>query len=199
MESYAQEFGRAGRDGKESNSCIFFRFEDRTRHMQMICSLPESEHRDLKRRRLNEVVKFCIVPKCRKLQLVEYFSEECEQHPCGSMCDVCLNTQTLEPQNANIQALELLSGLNNMRVVQKKITCNLLMAVYRGSKRKEVVSKSLHEIPKFGRGKAVFSDSALKQFVHTLIAEDVVVEELRGPNETGSHPYLVCGSKAELL
>jgi bloom syndrome protein len=198
MESYAQEFGRAGRDGKESTSCIFFRFEDRTRHMQMICSLLESEHRDLKRRRLNEVVKFCIVPKCRKLQLVEYFSEECD-HPCGSMCDICLTAQTLEPQNANIQALELLSCLNNMRIVQNKITCNLLMAVYRGSRRKEVVSKSLYEIPEFGCGKAVFSDSALKQFVHTLIAEDVVVEELRGPNEAGSHPYLVCGSKAEFL
>ena len=32
-----------------------------------------------------------------------------------------------------------------------------------------------------------------------LIAEDIIVEELRGPNEAGSHPYLVCGNKAELL
>ena len=58
---YAQEFGRAGRDGEESTSCIFFRFEDRTRHMHMIYSLPESEHRDLKRRKLNEVIKYCII------------------------------------------------------------------------------------------------------------------------------------------
>ena len=198
LEGYAQEFGRAGRDGKESTSCIFFRFEDRTQHMQMICSLPEDEHRDLKRRSLNEVVKFCIVPRCRKLQLIEYFSEEC-QDICGSMCDVCMNPPNLESQNANIQALEVLSCLNNMRIVQHKITSNLLIAVYRGSKRKEVVSKSLHEIPEFGYGKAVFSDSALKEFAHMLIAENVIVEELRGPNEAGSHPYLVCGNKAELL
>ena len=48
-----------------------------------------------------------------------------------------------------------------MRIVQHKITSNLLIAVYRSSKRKEVVSKSLHEIPEFGYGKAVFSESAL--------------------------------------
>ena len=195
LEGYAQKFGRAG---KESTSCIFFRFEDRTQHMQMICLLPEDEHRDLKRRSLNEVVKYCIAPRCRKLQLIEYFSEEFEDI-CGSMCDVCMNPPNLESQNANIQALKVLNCLNNMRIVQHKITSNLLIPVYHSSKRKEVVSKSLHEIPEFGYGKAVFSDFALKEFVHMLIAENVIVEELRGQNEAGSHPYLVCGNKAELL
>ena len=32
-----------------------------------------------------------------------------------------------------------------------------------------------------------------------LIAEDVILEELRGPNEIGSHPYLLCGSKAGMI
>ena len=110
-----------------------------------------------------------------------------------------MNPTNLESQNANIQALEVLSCLNNMRIVQQKITFNLLIAVYRGSNRKEIVGKSVHEIPQFGYGKAVFSDSALKESVHMLIAEDVIVEELRTPNEAGSHPYLACGNKAELL
>ena len=95
LEGYAHEFGCAGADGKESTACIFFRFEDCTRHMQMICLLPEDEHRDLKRQSLNEVVTFCIVPRCRKLQLIEHFSEECEDI-CGSMCDVCMNPPNLE-------------------------------------------------------------------------------------------------------
>ena len=142
LECYAQEFGRAGRDGEESTSCIFFRFEDRTRHMHMISSLPESEHQDLKRKKLNEVVKYCIIPKCRKLQLVHYFSEDYKDL-CCNMCDVCLGTCNMEPQNASTDALGVLSCLNNVRIVQNKVTLNLLMLVYRGSKRKEVVSKSL--------------------------------------------------------
>ena len=198
LKCYAQEFGRAGRDGEESTSCIFFRFEDRTRHMHMISSLPESEHRDLKRKKLNEVVKYCIIPKCRKLQLVHYFSEDYKD-PCCNMCDVCLGTCNMEAQNASTEALGVLSCLNNVRIVQNKVTLNLLMLVYRGSKRKEVVSKSLHEVPEFGHGKSAFSESELKQFIYMLIAEDVILEELRGPNEIGSHPYLLCGSKAGMI
>jgi hypothetical protein len=56
----------------------------------------------------------------------------------------------------------------------------------------------LHEVPEFGHGKSAFSQSELKQFIYMLIAEDVILEELyfyRGPNEIGSHPYLLCGSR----
>ena len=110
MESYAQEFGRAGRDGDQSVACIFFRPEDRTGHMQMLSAVAESEHRGVKKQKLNEMVKFCVVPECRKVQLMRYFSEESER-PCGNMCDICLNTQTFEAHNGNTQALELLSCL----------------------------------------------------------------------------------------
>jgi len=48
LECYAQEFGRAERDGKSSQCFVFFRFEDRTKHLQMISSLPEGDHRSLK-------------------------------------------------------------------------------------------------------------------------------------------------------
>jgi hypothetical protein len=58
----------------------------------------------------------------------------------------------MEPQNASTEALGVLSCLNNICIVQNKVTLNLLMLVYRGSKRKEVVSKSLHELPEFGHG-----------------------------------------------
>ena len=67
LECYAQEFGRAGRDGESSQCFSFFRFEERTRHLQMISSLPEGEHRSLKLTELNDVVKMCLKSECRKL------------------------------------------------------------------------------------------------------------------------------------
>lgn len=198
LECYAQEFGRGGRDGEESTSIVFFRFEDRTRHLKMISELPDGDHRTMKLKNLNEVVKFCILPKCRKLQLGQYFGEMCEI-PCVSSCDLCLGETSVEPQVGNTRALEVLNCLNNMCKLQGKVTSNLLMLVYRGSKRKEVVAKSFHLVPEYGKGKNIFSDHELKLFIQMLIVQNVIVEELRSENESGTLPYLQCGEKTELI
>ena len=50
------------RDGELSQCFVFFRFEDRTKHLQMISSLPDAEHRKLKLTELHDVVKLCIQP-----------------------------------------------------------------------------------------------------------------------------------------
>jgi hypothetical protein len=73
------------------------------------------------------------------------------------------------------------------------------MLVYRGSKRKEILAKSFDTIPEFGNGKTVFTELSLKHFLHTLISENLLIEQLRGHNETGTTPYLVCGNKVELI
>ena len=70
MEGYKQEFVCAGRDGQESTSSLLFRFEDHTKQLKMISSLPDSEHSSYKVKNLKEMVKFCIVPKCRRVQLI---------------------------------------------------------------------------------------------------------------------------------
>ena len=63
MDCYAQEFGRAGRDGNESTNSLLFRLEDRTKQLQMIASTPDSEHKAFKIQNLrNEMSMFCIKP-----------------------------------------------------------------------------------------------------------------------------------------
>lgn len=120
LECYAQEFGRAGRDGEQATSCILFRFEDRTKHLHMISSLPEGDHRTLKLNSLNEMVKFCIKPECRRHQLLKYFGE-CLQVNCDKMCDFCMANTIVEKTEANVEALEILSCLNNMKHLCNKL------------------------------------------------------------------------------
>jgi len=95
-----------------------------------------------------------------------------------------------------MQAVEVLNCLQSMIHLHPKITFNLLVLVYRGSKRKEVLAKSFHNIPQYGKGKNIFSDSSLQHFIQMLISENVIAEKLRGTNESGSTPYLIPGSKA---
>jgi len=187
LECYAQEFGRAGRDEELPQCFIFFRFEDRTKHLHMISSLPEGDHRSLKLAELNDVVKMCLKPECRKLQLKKYFGEV-SNDVCRS-CDFCLDGACIEKTEANLQAVKVLNCLQSMIHVHPKMTFNLLVLVYRGSKQKEVLAKSFQNIPQYGKGKNIFSDSSLQHFIQMLISENVIAEKLRGTNEWGPHHF----------
>ena len=118
LQCYSQEFGRAGRDSGEATCCMLFRFQDRTKHLQMINSLPESKHREKKLNKLNEMVKIFIYPECRKVQLSRYFDEDTLDE-CGRKCDFCLRNVTVARGNGNKEALEVLRCLQNMQTLQK--------------------------------------------------------------------------------
>lgn len=160
----------------------------------MISSLPEGDHRSLKLTELNDVVKMCLKPECRKLQLKKYFGEA-NNDVCRS-CDYCVDGACIEKTEANTQAVEVLNCLQSMICAHPKVTFNLLVLVYRGSKRKEVLAKSFQNIPQYGKGKNIFSDSSLQHFIQMLISENVITEKLRGTNESGSTPFLIPGEKA---
>ena len=88
LESYVQESGRAWRDGLEAHSYIFFRFEDRTKHLRNISSLPDSDRKVVSLNSLNDMVKYCITPVCRRQQIASYSHDECAVI-CDKSCDIC--------------------------------------------------------------------------------------------------------------
>ena len=59
LESYIQESGRAGKGGSDAHSYIFFRFEDRTKHLRNVSSFPDSDHKLVSLNGLNDMVKYC--------------------------------------------------------------------------------------------------------------------------------------------
>ena len=77
LESYAQESGRAGRDGTEAHSYIFYRSKGRTKHLRNISSLPDCNHKLNSLNGLNNMVKYCITLLYRRQQTVSFFQEEC--------------------------------------------------------------------------------------------------------------------------
>ena len=179
------------------NVLCFFRFEDRTKHLQMLSSLPDGEHKCLKEAELNEMIKLCIKPECRKLQLKKYFGDT--DNNVRKTCDFCLDGACIEKTEAHLEVVEVLHCLQSMNHLHSKVTFNLLVLVYSGYKRRQVLSKSFHNIPQYGKGKTKFSDSSFQHFVQLLISENIIAEKLRGSNENGSTPYLIPGNRAEAL
>ena len=86
VDSYYQEVGRAGRDGKRAAACIFYRPEDQAIRRFFAGGGPE-EREKYERSRLEMMRSYAETSGCRRDFVLSYFGEDHEA-PCGN-CDNC--------------------------------------------------------------------------------------------------------------
>ena len=103
MEAYAQEIGRAGRDGQPSEAMMLYGFDDIKMRRSFIDNEGgDEDHLAREHKRLDALLAYCEAPTCRRQALLAYFGEDKE--PCGN-CDICLNPPQLK--DGNVEALLL--------------------------------------------------------------------------------------------
>lgn len=161
IESFYQEIGRAGRDGANAATLLFYSYSD-VAIMRQILSEQESDVLDVKLEKLGRMQQYAESPICRRKMLLNYFGEEYSGEGCGH-CDVCRNPP--EYIDGTTLAQMALSAVYRLR---ERVPMTMLIDVLRGSGKKEVTSKGYHQVKTFGVGRQT-SSLAWKEYIGQLI------------------------------
>lgn len=190
IEGYYQETGRSGRDGLPADAWMLYGLQDVVNQRRMIDDSPADEaFKRVMRGKLDALLALAEATDCRRVRLLNYFGETCQQLQrdtgngvykpyCGN-CDNCLTPPQI--WDGTDAARKLLSTV--YRCHQASRNCYgaaHIMDIVRGKLTDKVKQRGHDRLSTFGVGNG-YSERQLRAVLRQLIA----IDALKARNDDG--------------
>jgi len=166
MESFYQEIGRAGRDGKAAETILLFGMNDMYVRRKFIDDEDGDEgHKSREHARLDLLINYCEAATCRRKALLSYFDEDTEN--CNN-CDNCLSPPKLIRGTKKAYLV-----LRAILELNQSFGTNYLIDIILGRNTQKVTNRNHNKALVFGKGKK-FGEYFWKNFIRQMISSNII-------------------------